>query len=82
VVGTPAGGIPEVVLDEETGLLACDGDAADLARQLRRLLDDVALRDRLVRAGKEHVTRRFSADAAVDRFLDLYHAHAGDQSNR
>jgi glycosyltransferase involved in cell wall biosynthesis len=81
VVGTPAGGIPEVIRDEETGLLARDGDAADLARQLRRLLDDAGLRDRLVRAGKEHVTRIFSPDAAVDRFLDIYHVLAGDQSN-
>lgn len=81
VVGTPAGGIPEVVRHEETGLLARDGDAADLARQLHRLLQDAALRDRLIRAGKEHVTRTFASDAAVSRFVDLYHAVAGDQSH-
>jgi glycosyltransferase involved in cell wall biosynthesis len=78
VIGTPAGGIPEVVRHEETGLLARDGDASDLARQLQRLLTDAGLRDRLVRAGKEHVTRIYAADAAVGRFLTLYHDIAAD----
>jgi glycosyltransferase involved in cell wall biosynthesis len=82
VIGTPAGGIPEVVRPEETGLLARDGDVTDLARQLHRLLNDAALRDRLVTAGREHVIRSFSSDAAVGRFLDLYHDIAGDQSHR
>ena len=36
VVGTPAGGIPEVVQDGVTGLIAQDGDAANLAEQLAR----------------------------------------------
>jgi glycosyltransferase involved in cell wall biosynthesis len=82
VVGTPAGGIPEVVRHEETGLLARDGDASDLARQLHRLLIDGGLRERLIRAGKEHVIRTFSAEPAVDRIVDLYHAIAGNQSHR
>ena len=79
VVGTPAGGIPEVIRHEETGLLARDGDASDLARQLQRLLTDAGLRDRLARAGKEQVTRIYAADAAVGRFLDLYHDIATDR---
>ncbi|HYF38294.1 MAG TPA: glycosyltransferase family 4 protein, partial [Gemmatimonadales bacterium] len=76
VVGTPAGGIPEVIRHEETGLIARDGDASDLARQLQRLLADANLRDQLAKAGKEHVTQIYSADAAVARFLDLYHTVA------
>jgi phosphatidylinositol alpha-1,6-mannosyltransferase len=79
VVGTPAGGIPEVIRHEETGLLARDGDPSDLARQLQRLLADASLRDRLARAGKEHVTSIYAADAAVGRFLDLYHSIADDR---
>jgi phosphatidylinositol alpha-1,6-mannosyltransferase len=76
VVGTPAGGIPEVIRHEETGLLARDGDASDLARQLQRLLADADLRNQLARAGREHVTKIYSADVAVARFLDLYHTVA------
>jgi glycosyltransferase involved in cell wall biosynthesis len=82
VVGTPAGGIPEVVRHERTGLLAQDGDASDLARQLARLLTDVALRDRLSEAGKELVTQIYAPDSAVQRFLAIYHAVAHDHANR
>lgn len=79
VVGTAAGGIPEVVLHEKTGLIARDGDAEDLATQIQRLLTDLPLRERLTRAGKEHVLRTHSSEAAVGRFLEIYDAVADHQ---
>jgi len=82
VVGTAAGGIPEVVVHEQTGLIARDGDPADLATQIQRLLTDASLRDRLVRAGKEHVLRTYSPEAAIDRFLEIYDAVADHQPHR
>lgn len=72
VVGTPAGGIPEVVIDGETGLMAQAGDPEHLARQLGRLLTDAALRHRLTEAGCRHVQDVYSLPAATARFLDLY----------
>jgi glycosyltransferase involved in cell wall biosynthesis len=81
VVGTPAGGIPEVVLHERTGLIARDGDPLDLAEQIQRLLLDAPLRDRLTGLGKEHVLRNYSPDAAIARFLEIYDAAAHDQPN-
>lgn len=72
VVASPAGGIPEVVLDEVTGLIARDGDAAHLAMQLERLLRDDALRARLVDAGMQHVRTRFGADTSVAAFEAVY----------
>lgn len=81
VVGTPAGGIPEVVVHEQTGLIARDGDAESLASQIERLLTDSALRDRLSRTGKEHVLRTHSPEAAIGRFLVIYDAVADHQPN-
>jgi glycosyltransferase involved in cell wall biosynthesis len=78
VVGTPAGGIPEVVRHEATGLLARDGDAVDLANQIQRLLVDAPLRDRLARAGKELVLRTYSPESTIERFLELYRAVGHD----
>jgi len=72
VVGSPAGGIPEVVLDGQTGLIARDGDPDHLAEQLERLLRDTALRERLVAAGRDHVHRLFDAGPAVTAFDALY----------
>jgi glycosyltransferase involved in cell wall biosynthesis len=76
VVGTSAGGIPEVVLHERTGLIAREGDAHDLASQIHRLLTDVHLRERLTTAGKDHVLGSHAPEAAVTRFLEIYHAVA------
>lgn len=47
VVASRIGGIPELVEDERTGLLFEPADAADLAAQLQRLIDDPSLLDRL-----------------------------------
>jgi glycosyltransferase involved in cell wall biosynthesis len=82
VVGTTSGGIPEVVVDERTGLIAREGDAVHLARQIERLLTDASLRDRLTQAGKEHVLRSHSPEAALERFLQIYDAVVDHQPQR
>ena len=82
VVGTAAGGIPEVVIHEQTGLLARDGDPADLATQLERLITDGPLRERLTRDGKEHVLRTYAPEAAIARFLEIYDAIADHHPHR
>jgi glycosyltransferase involved in cell wall biosynthesis len=82
VIGTPAGGIPEVVEDGVSGLLTPDGDASALAERLTRLLEDEALRRRLTTTGEERVRRTFSLDAAVDRFLALFDAAIHHRARR
>lgn len=72
VVGTPAGGIPEVVIDEQTGLIARDGDADHLAAQLSRVLTDRTLRERLTAAGEAHAGSLFAPDRAAAAFEALY----------
>jgi glycosyltransferase involved in cell wall biosynthesis len=47
VIGSRLGGIPELIVDGFDGLLFEPGDFRDLAKQLRRLLDEPALLDRL-----------------------------------
>jgi len=81
VVGTRAGGIPEVVDHEVTGLLAAE-DPLDLANQLERMLEDQPLRSRLTRAGKDRVLQTYAPEPAIERFLQLYHAAAHDRPHR
>jgi glycosyltransferase involved in cell wall biosynthesis len=52
VVASRLGGLPEVVSDEETGLLVAPGSAKALAGALERLLEDPALAARLGNAGR------------------------------
>jgi glycosyltransferase involved in cell wall biosynthesis len=74
IVATEAGGIPEVVVDGETGLLVPPRNHQAMAAAIVRLLKDPALRERLGRAGFERVRSRFSAARMVDQTLDVYRA--------
>jgi glycosyltransferase involved in cell wall biosynthesis len=73
VVGTRAGGIPEVVRDGETGLLANAGSPSDLAEKIARLLADGDLRTRLTMSGRARVHAMFDQEQAVARFQQLLH---------
>lgn len=74
VVASRAGGLPEAVVDGETGLLVPPGDAAALGEALARLLADGDLRRRMGEAGRAHMLRRFSIDAMADGNLAVYRA--------
>jgi colanic acid/amylovoran biosynthesis glycosyltransferase len=69
VISTRLSGIPELVVHEQTGLLADPGDPVSLAAQIDRLLESVELRSRLVGRAMEHVRREFSQDVNLDRLL-------------
>jgi glycogen synthase len=72
VVATRVGGIPEVVVDGETGWLVPPGDEAALARALRGALADPALARRMGEAGRRRVEAHFSWDRIAERTLAVY----------
>jgi glycosyltransferase involved in cell wall biosynthesis len=59
VVASRLSGIPELVIDGQTGLLTPPRDAAALAAALARLIEDAALRRRLAVAGRQTVIRDY-----------------------
>jgi glycosyltransferase involved in cell wall biosynthesis len=71
VVSTAVSGIPELVLDGETGLLVPPRDAEALAAALVRLLDDEKLRDRLAAGAARHVATSFDLAANAVRLRTL-----------
>ena len=80
VVATRAGGIPESVVDGETGLLVPPRDPDALASAILRLLPDPARRRALGQAGRERVRARFSAARMVAETAAVYHDLAGDRA--
>jgi L-malate glycosyltransferase len=74
IVATAAGGIPEVVVDGETGLLVPPRHHHAMAAAIVRLLKDPALRQRMGCAGFERVRSRFSAARMVDQTVGVYRA--------
>jgi glycosyltransferase involved in cell wall biosynthesis len=72
IVASRVGGIPEILRDEENGLLFERGDSAALAAQLARVLDDSALAVRLGSAARADQVLRFSPQAHRTQLLGLY----------
>ena len=72
VVATTAGGIPEVVVDGETGFLVPPRDHEGMAAALVKLLRDEDLRQRMGNAGLARARRRFSAERMVQETLRVY----------
>lgn len=72
VVATAVGGVPFLVTDGQTGLLAPPGNAAGLADAALALLRDPARRQAFGVAARAAARQRFSLAAVVERTLALY----------
>jgi glycosyltransferase involved in cell wall biosynthesis len=72
VVAAAVGGIPEVVVDGETGFLVPPRDHHAMADAIVRLLSDRGLRERMGDAGRERVRERFTSDVMVANTLGVY----------
>ncbi len=72
VVASDVGGLPDVVVDGETGYLVPPGDPAPLCAAIERLLADPSLRSRMGEAARERVRQVFSPDAVVPMFEQAY----------
>ena len=71
VVGTTLGGTGEVLIEGRTGLTFRPGHATELARQVKRLLADEALRGELVKNARKLVEGRYALGYTVDQIERL-----------
>jgi glycogen synthase len=72
VVASRVGGIPEVVVDGETGWLVEPGDPVALARALRMALADPERARRMGEAGRRRVEAHFSWDRIAALTMEVY----------
>jgi glycogen synthase len=86
VVSSMVGGIPEVVVHDETGFLVPLSQetespfaplhpstyAKDLAHQVNRLMEDPEKRERFAKAGRKRAVERFSWTSIAEQTRDLY----------
>ncbi len=72
VVATRGGGVPEIVVDGETGILVPMNDADAMAEGICRLLGDEALAERMGRAGRERVLDHFTIAHTAARVQGVY----------
>lgn len=71
-VATDVGGIPEVIEDGISGLLVPSGDVQATTLALEKLIADKDMRTRLGQAAAQRARNKFTADAIIPRYMDLY----------
>ncbi|MGA6926245.1 MAG: glycosyltransferase, partial [Desulfosarcina sp.] len=74
VIGTRAGGIPEIIEDGKTGLLVEPEDAIALANAMAAVLDHPDVAAESARRAYEHVSQNHTIDTMGRRILGLYEA--------
>lgn len=70
-IGSKLGGVPEVILDGETGLLIESEEPAELAQAMRTMLDHPGMRQAMGRRGQE-LAARHGWTAVAEQYLQLY----------
>jgi len=72
VVVTDADGPKEVTVEGKTGLVVPKDSVDQAAKALEKLINDKALRDRMGRAGREHVIKNYTWDKSLDIMINSY----------
>ena len=72
VISTTVSAIPELIQHGESGLLAPPDDAAAVAAQIERMLDDTELRQRCIAGGLTMTGGEFSQELNIDRLARLF----------
>ncbi|MGC8971486.1 MAG: glycosyltransferase family 4 protein [bacterium] len=72
VIASNVGGIPELVIDGETGILVPPRDSKALASAIEKLIRDDKLRERLAENGYNRFIENFTFEVMVERTKDIY----------
>jgi len=72
VVATSVGGVPDLIMSEQNGLLCASDDASGMTRQILRLMDDDSLAQRLSRHGRRFAAQTYSYTRLIDETDILY----------
>jgi len=82
IVATRVGGLPEVVADQETGILIGSEDCNALSEAIVFLLDQPEIATRMGQEARRRVRKDFSWNGHVDAYDTLYQRIVRDHSNR
>ncbi|MCL6627261.1 glycosyltransferase family 4 protein [Alicyclobacillus shizuokensis] len=72
VVVSDAGGIPEMVVDGETGLISPAGNDELLYRNLKTLIEDDDYRNSIAERGKQRALTQWALETMMDKTLGVY----------
>ncbi|MGA2675391.1 MAG: glycosyltransferase family 4 protein [Methanobacterium sp.] len=72
VIGSKVGGIPDIIIDNETGLLVNEKDILELSMKIKYLIDNKELRQKLATNGLNRVNKKFSWNQVMNSYLNIY----------
>jgi glycosyltransferase involved in cell wall biosynthesis len=78
VVATDHGGNPELIINNERGILVKPGDAEELAEAVLRLICNKSFREKIGIAGQDRVRLEFSVDKMLEKTDGLYQSLLND----
>jgi L-malate glycosyltransferase len=82
VIATRVGGVPEIVLNNRTGLLVPPNDVEALAEAIVTMAKDEEMRRSMGRAGYEFVRDNYSWEKSLDQMCGIYERVLGEKSAR
>jgi len=71
-ISTFHAGIPEVVIDKETGLLVNERDTGAIAKNMKKFIEDNNLRRTMGRSAQKHVEMNFNQDKQISKLAKIY----------
>jgi L-malate glycosyltransferase len=74
VIGTRIGGIPEVIVDNETGFMVEVGDIESVAEKAVSLLSDIEKHSRFRQNSVQHVREHFLSEKIVSIYEEIYNS--------
>ncbi len=72
VIGSDVGGIRDIIIDGETGLLSEQKNSDSLAEKIIQLLSDEQLRKKVIENGFKLVKDKYTWEVISNRFLNIY----------
>lgn len=71
VIGTKVGGIPEIISDSYNGYLVLPNDASILAQRIESIINNNAMREDYIKAGKKTVQEKFTLEKQFGNFMQI-----------
>lgn len=72
VVATNVGGNPELIVDQETGLLVEPKNVSSMSQAILKLIDNPSLASRMGTRGRERIENEFNIENMVEKYLSLW----------
>lgn len=72
IIGTPVGGIPDFLIDGETGIFCKVDDPKDLADKIKTLIDNGELYEKIAQKGQESALRNYNWDNIAKKMEGIF----------